>query len=136
MEEDPIQLENDELGCPRCKVELVEGKSSVYFQKVKVGSFDSMRCEFCGFFILTDTGFRESTKAITKLGLIEGEDYTGIEDTAIELFYPNVSDTQSVSISLKDEEEEETLVNTSIISKSKITTTPLLVTSNFKFLKK
>ncbi len=71
MGEDPIQLSNDELGCPRCKVELIEGKSPFYFQKVKVGSFDSLRCEFCGFFILTETGFKESSKAITKFGLFE-----------------------------------------------------------------
>ena len=67
----PIQLSNEELGCPRCKIQLVEGRSQFYFQHVKAGSFDSLRCDFCGFFVLTETGFRESTRAITKLGLIE-----------------------------------------------------------------
>ena len=66
---DPIQLSNDELGCPRCKTELVKGKSPFYFQKVKVGSFDSLRCEFCGYFILSEEGFRESTKKMKSLGL-------------------------------------------------------------------
>ncbi len=68
--QDPIQLPNDEFGCPRCKTELNEGKSPYYFQSVKVGSFDSLRCEFCGYFILSEEGFRESTKRIKSLGLI------------------------------------------------------------------
>ena len=136
MEEDPIQLANDELGCPRCKTPLVEGKSPFYFQKVKVGSFDSLRCDFCGFFILTEIGFRESSKSITKLGLVEpiGDDFTGITDTAIELLYSNMSETQSPSISIQDNKEE-TPANASFITKSKVTSTPLLI-SKFRFTKK
>ena len=137
MGEDPIQLSNDELGCPRCKVELIEGKSPFYFQKVKVGSFDSLRCEFCGFFILTETGFKESSKAITKFGLFEpiGEDFTGIEDFAIELFYPNMSENNSILLSIQ-EKEQETLAHDSILVQHKSTTSALLLTSKFRFLKK
>lgn len=68
--QDPVQLSNEELGCPRCNTELVDGKSPLYFQKVKVGSFDSLRCEFCGYFILSEEGFRESSKKIAEMGLV------------------------------------------------------------------
>jgi len=137
MEEEPIQLSNDELGCPRCKTQLVEGRSPFYFQRVKVGSFDSLRCEFCGFFVLTKTGFRESSKAIIKLGIVEpiGEDFTGIMDSAIELFYPNRSENHSMSISIQDKEQE-TLANSGVLVQHNPTVTPLLLISKFRFPKK
>lgn len=137
MEEDPIQLTNDELGCPRCKIQLVEGKSSYYFQRVKVGSFESLRCEFCGYFILTENGFKESTKAIARFGLSEpqGEVTTVSVDTALQLFYPNISETHSTLIST-EEKKQETLADYSEIVNQKIVTTPLLITSEFRFSKK
>ena len=134
---DPIQLSNDELGCPRCKTQLLEGRSPFYFQRVKVGSFDSLRCEFCGFFVLTETGFRKSSEAIIKLGIVEpiGEDFTGIMDSTIELFYPNMSENYSMSISIQDKEQE-TLTNSDMFVQHNSTVTPLLLVSKFRFSKK
>lgn len=65
----PIQLTNDALGCPHCRVELTNRKSRVFVESVTIGMFDSMACEFCGFFLLTEKGFDESAKVITLLGL-------------------------------------------------------------------
>lgn len=65
----PIQLENDALGCPRCKVELISRKSRVLVDRIDIGSFDSRSCEFCGFYLLTTKGFDESAKVIKRFGL-------------------------------------------------------------------
>ena len=65
----PIQLENDALGCPRCKVELISRKSKVFVDRIDIGSFDSRSCAFCGFFLLTTKGFDESAKVIKRFGL-------------------------------------------------------------------
>jgi len=68
MNDDPIQFDSNELSCPRCKTLLVKGKSPFYYQGNKMGSFDSLRC-ICGYFVLTEIGFKESTKAIRQFGL-------------------------------------------------------------------
>ncbi len=68
---DPIQLDNDELACPNCISALIEGKSAFYFKKYKVGVFDSLKCEFCGYYVLTEKGFIESSKKMKDLALTE-----------------------------------------------------------------
>ena len=65
----PTQLENDALGCPRCIVELVNGKSKVFVDRTSIGAFDSLSCVFCGFFLLTAKGFDESAKVIKQFAL-------------------------------------------------------------------
>lgn len=65
----PIQLTNDALGCPRCRVELTNRKSRVFIDGTTIGMFDSLACEFCGFFLLTEKGFDESAKIIKLFGL-------------------------------------------------------------------
>jgi len=66
MNEDPVQFDNGELGCPGCKAPLTEGKSPFHYRGIMLGSFDSLRCDFCGYFVLTESGFVESSKAITR----------------------------------------------------------------------
>ena len=65
----PIQLTNDALGCPHCHVELTNRKSRVFIDGRTIGMFDSIACEFCGFFLLTEEGFDESAKVIRLFGL-------------------------------------------------------------------
>lgn len=65
----PIQLESDALGCPRCMVKLSNSKSKVFVDGIDIGSFDSIACKFCSFFLLTEKGFDESAKAIVSFGL-------------------------------------------------------------------
>jgi len=135
MNEDPIQFDNDELGCPRCKTPLTEGKSPFYHHEIKVGSFDSLRCDFCGYFVLTERGFRESTKAIIQHGLTEPiRDFTAIVDNTIKLFYPNASEIMSNHISV-EKLESETSARNSTVTRDEAATTPLL-TTKYKFLKK
>lgn len=135
MNEDPIQFDNDELGCPRCKTPLTEGKSPFYHHEIKVGSFDSLRCDFCGYFVLTESGFRESTKAIIQHGLTEPVgDFTAIVDDTMKLLYPNASEIMSNPISVEELKSETPALN-STVTRDKATITPLL-TSEYKFLKK
>lgn len=65
----PIQLENNALGCPRCRVELSSNKSRVFVDRIYIGAFDSLACGFCGFFLLTEKGFDESAKEVKRFGL-------------------------------------------------------------------
>ena len=61
----PILLANDTLGCPGCRVELTSRESKVSVDGTAIGMFDSMACEFCGFFLLTEKGFDESAKVVS-----------------------------------------------------------------------
>ena len=140
MDEDPIQLENDEFGCPRCKVQLIESKSSFYFQRVKAGSFDSLRCEFCGFFVLTENGFKESTKAIYKLGLaepieeepIEGDFTMSSSFIRLELFHSVMSHTLLKSGLQNHPSDVEMPVDYTVTPQKYPEQTSMIVAPNFK----
>ena len=80
----PTQLENDALGCPRCIVELVNGKSRVFVDRTNIGAFDSLSCVFCGFFLLTAKGFDESAKVIKQFALDTATQNNASENQQIE----------------------------------------------------
>lgn len=66
----PIQFADDSLGCPWCRIKLTNHKSRMFIDGTDIGMFDSLACEFCGFFLLTEKGFDESAKAIKLSGLV------------------------------------------------------------------
>jgi len=135
MNEDPIQFDNDELGCPGCKAPLTEGKSPFHYRGIMLGSFDSLRCDFCGYFVLTESGFIESTKAITQQGLTEPVgDFTATVGDDIKLSHPKASEIMPVHISA-EERKSETLAYDSVVTGDKVTATPLL-TSEYRFTKR
>jgi len=134
MSEGPIRFDSDELGCPHCKSPLSEGKPPFYYREVLAGSFDSLRCDFCGCFVLTESGFMESTKAITQQGLTGPVgDSTAIVGNDIKLSYPKASEIMSDHTSVK-ECKSETLAYNSIVTEDKATITPLA--SEYQFRKK
>lgn len=77
MKKVPIRFPSGDLGCPYCKAQLVSGKSPYHFEGIRVGAFDSMRCQFCGFYVLSEAGHTDSVNALIELGLVSAE-----EDTA------------------------------------------------------
>ena len=55
--------------CPQCRVPLERGPSRVAVDGTCVGSHDSVRCDFCGFFLLTESGFEGMLAAAIELGV-------------------------------------------------------------------
>lgn len=106
MEEVPVQLPNGDLGCPYCKTQLVNGKSPYYCKGVRVGAFDSVRCQFCGFYVLSDEGRMKSLDALIELGLISvEEDTTETVTPVFDVLCPAITQTSRV---LPAEEMKET----------------------------
>lgn len=85
MEEDPIELSPGKLGCPSCKIPLVDGLTPYYHEGDKIGSFDGIICEMCGYGLLTEKGCEDSINAVKSLGYIT-TNYS-IENKYIEIIY-------------------------------------------------
>lgn len=64
MEKDPVELAQGKLGCPDCKYPLVPGLTPFYYKGDKLGAFDGIVCEMCGFGLLTEKGYEDTGKAI------------------------------------------------------------------------
>ena len=78
-----IQFDDDGLGCPQCRVRLASGKSNVFVDDINIGAYDSIRCEFCGFFLLTAKGFDDTKRAIHRYGLVVADDHIVAEQKPI-----------------------------------------------------
>ena len=120
MEKAPIRLPNGDLGCPYCKTQLVSGKSPYHFEGIRVGAFDSMRCQFCGFYVLSEEGRTDSVNALIELGLISGEEDTAeITVPVFDLIHPVGAQSSRV---LPAEETKEASVDDTLV--------PLMTTHN------
>lgn len=64
MEKDPVELAPGKLGCPDCRYPLVPGLTPFYYKGDKLGAFDGIVCEMCGFGLLTEKGYEDTGKAI------------------------------------------------------------------------
>ena len=56
MESGPIELAPDKIGCPECRSPLEPRLVPVYHDGSKLGAFDGMACEMCGYGQLTEKG--------------------------------------------------------------------------------
>lgn len=70
-----IQFDDGGLGCPQCRVRLAPGRSNVFVDGLNIGAYDSIRCEFCGFFLLAAKGFDDTKPAIRRYGLVVADDH-------------------------------------------------------------
>ena len=66
MEKDPVELEPGKLGCPDCRYPLVPGLTPFYYKGDYLGAFDGIVCEMCGFGLLTERGYEDTGKAISR----------------------------------------------------------------------
>ncbi len=64
MKRDPIELEPGTLGCPECRYPLEPRLVPVYHDGVKLGAFDGMACEMCGYGLLTEKGRGDRERAL------------------------------------------------------------------------
>ena len=64
MDKDPIQLTNNELGCPDCKIELIPDKIPYHWKRKLLGYFDGIKCTKCNYSLLTEKGFCDSGNVI------------------------------------------------------------------------
>lgn len=64
MEKDPVELAPGKLGCPDCRYPLVPGLTPFYYKGDKLGAFDGIVCEMCGYGLLTEKGYEDTGKAI------------------------------------------------------------------------
>lgn len=93
----PVRLPNGDLGCPHCRTRLVNGRSPYHCKGVRVGAFDSARCQFCGFYVLSDEGRIKSVDALIELGLISlEEDTTETVTPVFDILCPAVTQTSGV----------------------------------------
>ena len=68
MSKDPVKLKSGRLGCPSCRYPLVPGRTPFYHDGNKLGAFDGIVCELCGYGQLTKKGHVEADKAIRSFG--------------------------------------------------------------------
>lgn len=64
MEKDPVELAPGKLGCPDCRYPFVPGLTPFYYKGDKLGAFDGIVCEMCGYGLLTEKGYEDTGKAI------------------------------------------------------------------------
>ncbi len=64
MEKDSVELAPGKLGCPDCRYPLVPGLTPFYYKGDKLGAFDGIVCEMCGYGLLTEKGYEDTGKAI------------------------------------------------------------------------
>lgn len=55
--------------CPQCRVPLEPGMSRVAICGTSVGAHGSLRCDFCGFFLLTAAGLGGALVAAREVGI-------------------------------------------------------------------
>ena len=70
MRRTPIELGSGKLGCPECRYPLEPSLVPIYHEGSKLGAFDGMACEMCGYGILTEKGRRDKGRALEALDRI------------------------------------------------------------------
>ena len=64
MEKDPVELEPGKLGCPDCRYPLAPGLTPFYYKGDKLGAFEGIVCDMCGYGLLTEKGYEDTGRAI------------------------------------------------------------------------
>ena len=64
MKRAPIDLEPGRLGCPECRYPLEPRLVPVYLDGARLGAFDGMACEMCGYGVLTEKGRGDRERAL------------------------------------------------------------------------
>lgn len=64
MKRTPIELASGKLGCPECRCPLEPRLVPVYHDGIKLGAFDGMACEMCGYGALTEKGRGDRERAL------------------------------------------------------------------------
>lgn len=64
MKRKPIELAPGKLGCPDCRYPLGPCLVPVYHDGTKLGAFDGMACEMCGYGLLTEKGRSDKGRAL------------------------------------------------------------------------
>ena len=64
MEKDPVELAPGRLACPHCRLPLIPGTTPFYYRGRRLGSFDGIACEACGYALLTEKGYEDTGRAI------------------------------------------------------------------------
>lgn len=59
-----MELAPGKLGCPECRYPLVPGLTPFFYKGHKLGAFDGIVCDMCGFGLLTEQGYKDTGKAI------------------------------------------------------------------------
>lgn len=111
MEKDPVELASGELGCPDCRYPLVPGLTPFYYKGHKLGAFDGVVCDMCGFGLLTEKGYEDTGKAI------ETWDRTSsLYETEIDVVIKRVSSVAQTSMVALDGPVEAERVSTTASS--------------------
>ena len=70
MKRKPVELAQGKLGCPECRYPLEPSLVPVYHEGSKIGAFDGMACEMCGYGLLTEKGRSDKGRALEALDRI------------------------------------------------------------------
>lgn len=105
MEKDPVELAPGKLGCPDCKYPLVPGPTPFYYKGHKLGAFDGIVCEMCGFGLLTEKGYEDTGKAIETWDRAPPPLYEREYDVVIK-YVTNVTKTSMVALDSPVETEK------------------------------
>ena len=111
MEKDPIELAPGKLGCPECRYPLAPGLTPFYYKGHKLGAFDGIVCDMCGFGLLTEKGYEDTGKAM------EAWDRTSsLYETEIDVVIKYVSSATKASMVALDGPTEEEKISTTACS--------------------
>ena len=70
MKRKPVELVPGKLGCPDCRYPLEPSLVPVYHEGAKIGAFDGMACEMCGYGLLTEKGRTDKGRVLEALDRI------------------------------------------------------------------
>ncbi len=71
LDKDPIQINNDKLGCPDCKTPLISGGVPMKCKRLPIGDFDGLKCPKCKYVVLTEKGYKDMDEYLLETGLVE-----------------------------------------------------------------
>ena len=106
MGKDPVRLKSGRLGCPGCRYPLAPGRTPFYHDGDKLGAFDGIVYELCGYGRLTRKGRAEADKAARSFGsaktlrevpLIVDDVYVISTNDALQTASQDLSKTDAVS---------------------------------------
>ena len=63
MKRRPIDLAPGKIGCPNCRYPPEAFLAATYRDGAKLGAFDGMACEVCGYGMLTEKGHGDRGRA-------------------------------------------------------------------------
>ena len=107
MKREPIELAPGKLGCPECRYPLEPSLVPVYHEGSKLGAFDGMACEMCGYGLLTEKGRRDKGRALEALDRILA---SYMLDNAVDMYV--TSSVQTCPVTWGDLSVEKTVRST------------------------